>query len=396
MKEIREILNALAALRARGEPAALATIIRVAGSTYRRAGARLLIRQDETTVGSISGGCLEGDVAEAAREVLRTGRARMMTYDLTADDDAVWGLGLGCNGKIEVFVEAVRPDAEPDFAALLQACIDDRRFAALATLIASPSESGRAGVGTRLFVPEEGRVAGSLGDAVLDARVTALARRQIAAGKTTTLPVDLPGGRGELFIEVITPPLPLLVCGAGHDVLPLVRQAHEQGWWVMVADSRPAFATRSRFPQADEVFLVEDRDVGRAVRIDRHTFVVVMTHNFLHDLEILRGLLGTPARYIGLLGPRARTDKLLAELERSGVALDDTQRARLYGPVGLDAGADSPEEIALSILTEILAVRNGRATTSLRDRRGPIHEPADAESVSARVADAPERPRRGS
>ena len=209
MKEIREILNALATLRARGEPAALATIIRVAGSTYRRAGARLLIRQDETTVGSISGGCLEGDVAEAAREVLRTGRARMMTYDLTADDDAVWGLGLGCNGKIEVFVEAVRPDAEPDFAALLQACIDDRRFAALATVIVSPSESGRPGVGTRLFVPGEGRAAGSLGDAALDARVTALARRQIAAGKTTTLPVDLPGGRGELFIEVITPPLPL-------------------------------------------------------------------------------------------------------------------------------------------------------------------------------------------
>ena len=109
-------------------------------------------------------------------------RARMMTYDLTADDDAVWGLGLGCNGKIEVFVEAVRPDAEPDVAALLQACIDDRRFAALATVIASPSERGRPGIGSRLFVPEEGRAAGSLGDAALDARVAALARRQIAAG----------------------------------------------------------------------------------------------------------------------------------------------------------------------------------------------------------------------
>ena len=394
MKEIREILNALAVMRARGEPAALATIIRVAGSTYRRAGARLLIRQDETTVGSISGGCLEGDVAEAAREVLRTGRARLMTYDLTADDDAVWGLGLGCNGKIEVFVEAVRPDATPDVAALLQACIDDRKFAALATVIASPSESDRT-VGARLFVPEEGRVAGSLGDPALDARVTALARRQIADGKTTTVPVDLPGGRGELFIEVITPPLPLLVCGAGHDVVPLVRQAHEQGWWVMVADSRPAFATRARFPQADEVFLVEDRDVGRTVRIDRQTFVVVMTHNFLHDLEILRGLLATPARYIGLLGPRARTDKLLAELERTGVTLDDAQRARLYGPVGLDTGADSPEEIALSILAEILAVRNGRETTSLRNRRRPIHDPAGAESVAASLADAPDRPRRG-
>jgi len=187
------------------------------------------------------------------------------------------------------------------------------------------------------------------------------------------VPVEVPGGRIELFVEVLTPPIPLLVCGAGHDALPLVRLAHELGWWVMVADSRPAFATRERFPEADEVHLAEDRGVPTAVRIDRHTFVVVMTHNFLHDLEILRGLLATPARYIGLLGPRARTDKLLAELAKQGEILDDVQRTRLYAPVGVDTGADSPEEIALSIAAEILAVRNGRPAASLRDRRGPIH-----------------------
>jgi xanthine/CO dehydrogenase XdhC/CoxF family maturation factor len=141
----------------------------------------------------------------------------------------------------------------------------------------------------------------------------------------------------------------------------------------MVADSRPAFATRERVPEADEVFLVEDREVPAVARIDPHTFVVVMTHNFLHDLELIRGLLATPARYIGLLGPRARTDKLLAELAKQGGVLDDAQRARLYGPVGLDTGADSPEEIALSILAEILAVHNGRPAASLRDRRGPLH-----------------------
>ena len=373
MKETREILDALAALRARGEPAALATIVRVKGSTYRRAGARLLIRQDGTTLGSISGGCLEGDVAEAAREVLRTGRQRMLTYDLTADDDAVWGLGLGCNGAIDVFVEAVRPEATPDHGALLQGCINARRFAALATVIGSPSPDGRVPLGARLFVPEGGAVEGSLGDAATDASVAAAARAQIEAGTPATVPLELPGGRGELFIDVIAPPLPLLVCGAGHDALPLVRLAHAQGWWVMVADSRPAYSTKERFPEADEVFLVQDREVAKAVRIDRHTFAVVMTHNFLHDLEILRGLVETPARYIGLLGPRARTDKLLAELQKGGVALDGAQRCRMYGPVGLDTGADSPEEIALSILAEILAVRNGRAPASLRDRLGPIH-----------------------
>jgi xanthine dehydrogenase accessory factor len=376
MKEIREILGALAGLRVRGEPAALATIVRVKGSTYRRAGARLLIRQDGTTLGSISGGCLEGDVAEAAREVLHTGRPRMLTYDLTADDDAVWGLGLGCNGAIDVFVEAVRPEAVPDYGALLQGCIDARRFAALATVIASPSPDGRVPVGARLFVREDGTVEGSLGEAVTDALAAAAARDRIAAGTAATVPLELPGGLGELFIDVVAPPLPLLVCGAGHDALPLVSLAHAQGWWVMVADSRPAYATKERFPGADEVFLVQDRDVAKAARIDRHTFVVVMTHNFLHDLEILRGLVETPARYIGLLGPRARTDKLLAELQKGGVVLDGARRSRVYGPVGVDTGADSPEEIALSILAEILAVRNGRATASLRDRVGPIHAPA--------------------
>ena len=377
MREVRDILSALTDLRARGEPAALATITHVSGSTYRREGARLLIRPDGTTVGSISGGCLEGDVGEAAREVVRTGQPRILKYDLTADDDAVWGLGLGCNGMIHVFVEPVRPDGDLDLVALLQDSIDRRRMAALATVIGAPV--GGVPLGARVFVPEHGEVESTIADPALTSRVAAAARQQLASGQTSTVGLDLPGGRGEVFIEVVNPPIPLLICGAGHDVRPVVRLAHELGWWVMVADSRPAFATRERFPQADEVFLAEDRDVARVARVDPQTFAVIMTHNFLHDLEILRGLLASPARYIGLLGPRARSEKLLAELEKSGVVLDDDQRARLYGPVGLDTGADSPEEIALSILAEILAVRNGRAPASLRDRRGAIHAAAPSE-----------------
>jgi xanthine dehydrogenase accessory factor len=226
-----------------------------------------------------------------------------------------------------------------------------------------------------MFVPEESDVRGSFGDPQLDARVVDIARRQIEAGRAATCRLEVTGGVGEVFVEVVTPPVPLLICGAGHDALPLARLAHELGWWVMVADSRPAFATQDRFPWADQVILAEDREVATKADIDRHTFVVVMTHNYLHDLNILRGVLRTRARYIGLLGPRARTDKLLAELAKEGVSLDDAQRARLYGPVGVDTGADSPEEIALSITAEILAVQNGRTTASLRDRRGPLHPP---------------------
>ncbi len=371
MREMRDMLGTLADLRARSERAAVATVVRVRGSTYRREGARLLIRADGHTVGSISGGCLEGDVAEVAREVIQSGRPRLVSYDLTSDDDAVWGLGLGCNGAIDVFVETT-DGAGTDLVTLLREPIEHRRTVALATVISAPE--GGLRIGARLFVPEEGAVEGSVGDRGLDARTVAAARTQIAQGRSLVVPVDLPAGRGEVFIEVVAPPVPLLICGAGHDALPMARLAHELGWWVMVADSRPAFATRERFPWADEVILAEDHDVAQKARIDRRTFVVLMTHNFLHDLAILRGLLTTPARYIGLLGPRARTERLLGDLAKEGVALTDAQRVRLWGPVGLDLGAETPEEIAVSILTEMLAVQNGRSVASLRDRRGPIHD----------------------
>lgn len=378
MRELRDILGALAALRARGEQAALATVVRVRGSTYRREGARLLIHPDGRTTGSISGGCLEGDAAEVAREVIQSGQARLVTYDLMSGDDTVWGLGLGCNGMIDVFIERVSPAPESpmdgcDLIDLFRDAVERRRTVALATVVASPR--GGPAPGARLVVPAEGGVRGSFGDAGLDTRVAAAARAQVRAGGASTVSVEMPTGQGEVFIEVIAPPLPLLVCGAGHDAIPLVRLAHELGWWVTVTDRRPAYATRERFPEADEVIVAEDPEIPHKTRIDRHTFAVVMTHNFLHDLAILRALLGTPARYIGLLGPRARTDKLLAELEKAGVRLDDRERARLYGPVGLDVGAESPEEIALSILTEIQAIRSGRRVASLRNRRGSIHAP---------------------
>lgn len=374
MRELRDILSALTALRARGEPAALATVVRVRGSTYRREGARLLIHADGRTTGSISGGCLEGDAAEVAREVIRTGQPRLVTYDLMSDDDSVWGLGLGCNGIIDVFIESVSaastsPSDTVDLVTLFRDAVERRRTATLATVVAAPP--GGPTLGARLVVSERGDIRGSLGDAGLDARVSAAA--QAGTGEASIVPAEMAAGRGELFLEVIAPPPPLLVCGAGHDAIPLVRMAHELGWWVIVTDRRPAYATRERFPDADEVIVAEDQEIPQKVRIDRQTFAVVMTHNYLHDLAILRGLLGTPARYIGLLGPRARTDKLIAEVGNAGARLGDAQRARLYGPVGLDVGAESPEEIALSILTEILAVKSGRPVASLRDRRGPIH-----------------------
>jgi xanthine dehydrogenase accessory factor len=177
------------------------------------------------------------------------------------------------------------------------------------------------------------------------------------------------------FVEVLDPPLRLIVCGAGHDAIPLVRAASVLGWNLTVVDDRPAFLTRERFPEATGfVAIDEPENAAKAAGVDERTFAVVMTHNFLRDKEYVRSLLGSPAAYIGMLGPGARTERLLMELRDEGVEIADTARERIHGPAGLDLGGEGPEEIAQAIISEIVAVKRQRAGGFLRDRRGPIHD----------------------
>jgi xanthine dehydrogenase accessory factor len=177
------------------------------------------------------------------------------------------------------------------------------------------------------------------------------------------------------FVEVLDPPLRLLVCGAGHDAIPLVRAASVLGWKVTVVDDRPAFLTRDRFPQAAGFVTVEDpADAAKEAGVDERTFAVVMTHNFLRDKEYVRSILGSPATYVGMLGPAARTERLLMELAEEGVDIGESDRRRIHGPAGLDLGGEGPEEIAQAIVAEIVAVKRERSGGFLRDRPGPIHE----------------------
>ena len=184
----------------------------------------------------------------------------------------------------------------------------------------------------------------------------------------------LPGGV-RAFVEVLEPPLRLLVCGAGHDAIPMVRAAAGLGWNALVVDDRPAFLTHDRYPEAAGFVAVDaPEDIAEATEIDDHTYAVVMTHNFLRDKEYLRALVGSPAAYIGMLGPAARTERLLIELREEGVPMPDDVRARIHGPAGLDLGGEGPEEIAQSIAAEIVAVRRGRNGGFLKERPGPIHD----------------------
>ena len=368
MSEIGDVLAAIESLSAKGERMALATIVAVRGSTYRRPGARLLVPEDGAPVGNLSGGCLEGDVADLARVVMEDGRARLAGWDLTAEDDAVWGLGLGCNGAIDVFVEPAEQAAQ--VAGALRAALDEERPISVVTIL----DSSRPGVdpGARLIVRPDGQTEGSLGDADVDA---AAARAADALLREERSEVRSLADGVRAFVEVLDPPIRLVVCGAGHDAIPLVRAASVLGWSVVVVDDRPAFLTTERFPGARSfVELEEPSETAEAAAVDQRTFAVVMTHHFLRDKGYARSLLGSPAPYVGMLGPAARTERLLAELRDEGLSIDEETRSRIHAPAGLDLGGEGPEEIAQAIIGEIVAVKRRRGAGFLRDRTGPIHD----------------------
>jgi xanthine/CO dehydrogenase XdhC/CoxF family maturation factor len=376
MSELQEVLRAIEDGAARGEEMALATVVAIRGSTYRREGARLLVPAEGAPVGTISGGCLEGEVCTIATDVMNERRARLLHFDLTADDEAVWGWGLGCNGVIDVFVEPAERAVQ--MAGAIRRAIDEQRELVAVTVIRVGSDSPIA-PGARLLVEPDGRVEGSTGDAALDARAREVAMQALAdeRSRTVNLADDV-----EAFVEVLVPPIRLLVCGAGHDAIPLVRFAAELGWRVEVADDRAMFLNRERFPQATGFVQTEPIDVAEAAGVDHRTYAVVMTHNFMRDKEYLRSLLGSPAPYIGMLGPHERFDKLLAELRREGYEPAAGDLSALHSPAGLDVGAEGPEEIAWAVTAEILALRSGRPAGFLKDRVGPIHDLPHAAEVS--------------
>jgi len=371
VKELREILDGYQKLKNRGETIALATIVKAKGSTYRRPGARMLLTRSGEMVGSISGGCLEGDVLERAKKVMDSGVPVLISYDTSSDDDLVWGLGLGCAGIVHVLVEPMNQDANRAVTFLAD-CARQDHTGVLATVFRVEGSTG-AGIGKRLMLGKNGgaqnHIEGELAGPVLQD-----AQEALRAGHSAVKTYQTSNGTAEVFIEVIQPALPLVVLGAGHDAIPLVRLAKELGWNVTVVDSRPAFATKIRFPQADRVILSNPDEVSKRINIEDNSAVVIMSHNYSHDRSYLQQLLSIPTRYLGVLGPKKRTQQLMEELRKEGVSVNEEQAQRIYSPVGIDIGAENSEEIALSIIGEIQAVVAGRSGGLLRNRQGPIHE----------------------
>ena len=380
MNELRAILDGLAEAGRRGESAILATVVGVQGSAYRRPGARLLLLPDGRGAGAISGGCLEADVIRRARQGGAPSGPFVLRYDTTSDEEIAWELGLGCGGVVDVLVERVDPVHRPPHLAFLRRCLDRRHSGVLARVVGA--EGGRGvHVGDWLALEENGGSEGNLCDPELAAGVRADAADVLRRGGWRRVAHDGPNGRVEVFYELLRPPPWLLVCGAGHDAPPVARLAGELGWRVTVCDRRPALATRDRFPGA-EVVVCRPPDLLRRVAVEPGGAAVVMTHDFIDDQCFLEVLLPLPLRYIGILGARRRTQRLLRNLAADG-PLRRRDEDRLYGPVGLDIGAETPGEIALAVVAEVQAVLAGRAAGFLRDLPGPIHDPRPHDGVAA-------------
>jgi len=393
MNELQSIVNAYAQARARGLRTALATVVHVEGSAYRRPGARMLITESGQTVGTISGGCLERDVMERAVRVMETGVASLIEYDTRGKEDIVWGLGLGCNGVVRVLLESLHEGSAGARALQFMAdCFQARSCGVCATVIegvaAKESMAGsEVEVGERLLLDEKLNVCGqSLRDEKLAACIRTDALEILAGNRAVSRSFEMGGGRAEIFFDVITPPRPLVIFGAEQDAVPLVHQARALGWRVTVVDTRVRRATRERFTEADEILLCRADEVAARVSLTENTAVVVMTHNYLDDASLLRALLRSPVCYLGILGPRQRTLKLLEEIKADVFGLAHTQFARLHSPIGLDIGAETPEEIALAIIAEIKTVCAARSGGFLRERNAPIHDEHSVEPVAMEVS----------
>lgn len=356
------IFHRIRELRESEIPAVLATITSVHGSSYRRPGAKMLITADGTDIGSVSAGCLEDQILALATDVIAKDAPRIETFDLMEDDD-IWGLGIGCNGIIDVLLEPV-DDVHADVS---RALLEDQ-IVLTATLFKQDGPSSRVQVGIAedaiqpaVDAPEWVEYVREMGEVALN------------SGQSMTRVISMENSERSVFFDVIRPPPTLLVLGSGNDVSPVVDLGSNSGFQTVVAGFRGASVAPDKFPRAHKVLTTNPISIGEAIEITPDTYTVVMSHNFVDDQLALAALLDSPTPYIGLMGPRERYEELAEALADEGRSIGPEDEARIYAPVGLDLGGGTPYQIALSIVGEVLAVNNDQSGSHLAVRDGPIH-----------------------
>jgi len=370
MKEIRDIIKAFDEAQKLGKQTALATVVHVEGSSYRRPGARMLIEDDGQLTGAISGGCLEGDALRKALLVMTEKRSRLVTYDTMDDDDAKFGVGLGCNGIIQVLIEPIDISNPDNPIQYLKKVNEKRQTAALVTLFSLQDRKGPQ-YGTCLLLKEDGGLVQHV--PVLKEVLLADANEVLINQNSSFKNYTSDDHNITAFIEVIKPPVSIIIIGAGNDVVPVVNMADILGWETTVVDGRANYAKQERFVSACQVLVAKPENVLEQITIDEHTVFLLMTHNYNYDMAMLRQLLGKTVTYIGMLGPKKKRERMLNELKDEGSNFTGQQLSVLHSPVGLDIGAETSEEIALSILAEIKAMFANKDVQSLRKIKEVIH-----------------------
>ncbi|HEX8545911.1 MAG TPA: XdhC/CoxI family protein [Cytophagaceae bacterium] len=369
MKELRAICEAYRSIDFNKRKAALATVVRVVGSAYRSPGARMLITDDGRWVGSISGGCLEGDALRKARQVMNEKRTMCVTYDTNDEDNKAFAVNMGCNGIIDVLLEPLDPEDDSNALVLYEKLLNLEQEAALATCFSE----GHPSFGKKMLVKHNSIIHKGSDCTVLTERVKKdlFDLFETKKSRATTYIVD--GEVVNVFVELIQPPINLILFGGGFDARPISVLAKNLGWSVTVTDECVAHIAPAFFPNADHISLCQRDYVEKEIRITGNTACVLMSHNYEYDFAVLKKLLSSEARYIGILGPRKRFDRMVEELDKQHVFLTAVDLERIHAPIGVDIGAEAPDEIAVSIIAEVMGKFSNRSGGFLKERKSPIH-----------------------
>jgi xanthine/CO dehydrogenase XdhC/CoxF family maturation factor len=369
MKEIKQITEAYQNIDFSKTKAALATVVRVEGSSYRRTGARMLVLESGEWIGGISGGCLEGDALKKARLAMSQNKATLITYDTTDDDPYQIGVGLGCNGIIDVLITPLDSQNPNNAVMQLQSCIDQRTPNLVVTVTGINKAHSDIALGEVFRFDNETHFTANFPLFQLNESLIAAIQEALATTKSVSKEYILEDGtKLKLFLEVIPPAIQLYVFGSNYDVYPMVKVAKELGWRVICV-CNPAKMHTSLSEIADAVVQKDHQP-----EIDNFTAAISMCHDYESDYRNLQMLLKTDIKYIGLLGPKKRTIKMYDRMTDEGISLTAEHEERIFSPVGLDIGAATPEEIALSVCTEIRAFFSGRDGNLLKYRSKPIYE----------------------
>jgi len=365
MKEINDIIKSYREAVAKGKKTALATVVKVEGSSYRQPGARMLVTEDGILTGAISGGCLEGDALRKALLAINQKHNKLITYDTTDESVQEFSVQLGCNGIVHILFEYIDDSNINNPIILLEKSAESRDASVIFTQFSLSKNAEQKG--TVLIYK-------GIDDNDFESEDLNHSLQEVLQNRTSAIKNFIfENTKQSVLLQYIASPVSLLVVGAGNDVKPVVKIADLLGWEVTVGEGRIAYATTRRFPEAKNVIVSRAEELLNNFIMDERTFVLLMTHNYQYDFEVLKLILKTECPYIGTLGPRTKLLRMINDLNNEGIVVTDQDLNRIYGPIGLDIGAETSEEIALSAISEIKAVMEKRKGTSLRYKTDKIH-----------------------